>query len=397
MEWFDQNDLDRSIFDAGKKAWAQTADELGNPRFLLNDQRGWHTVSLVPKNQVWSYIYDHNYQGNPKGPTGFLRFGTYSEAQYFLVFDEAWTGEVRDTVLSYRRTCKECKEQPGRSQLSNLQLGPCERCNGQREWIYPRSTRRQTIPIRDLPRDWREMNTTFAPEVLWDRRVPSEVLIVAAQRGNVKDRVVAAMHPGTPESFLNETLATDTESEVRNAVALRAHQGLTPDTIKNLCRDESDQVRSTMARHRVRVIGESACRAFVEDSSVLVRTRLAANLDVPNDIKVALLPGAGGAECKSIREVLAGNPAINANEKLRFLTRDFEDLFSVMFYELLARPDLTPETIRAIREHTPTEGGRLLSIVDSYESKRPKSRIEDSGISAHEEEFFPEDFFDEDI
>jgi hypothetical protein len=79
------------------------------------------------------------------------------------------------------------------------------------------------------------------------------------------------------------------------------------------------------------------------------------------------------------------------NELLRFLTRDFEDLFSVMFYELLARPDLTPETIRAIREHTPTEGGRLLSIVDKYGSERQKTRITDSAISDTEVNNSPED------
>jgi len=391
MDWFDQNDLDRSIFDAGKNAWDRTADELGNPRFVLNGKRGWRTVSLVPKNQVWSYVYDHNYLGNPKGPTGFLRFGIFSEAQYFLVFDEAWNGEVRDVVLTYQRTCRNCSKRPERFPLENLQSDPCGHCKGQHEWNYPRSMRRHTIPLRDLPRNWREMNSTFAPDVLWDRRVPSEVLIAAAQRGNVKDRVVAALHPNTPEWFLNETLAMDTESEVRDAVALRSHRGLTEETIRNLCRDESEQVRSTMARHRAEVIGVNAFGEFVDDPSVKVRTKLAENSNVPDDVKTALLSGAGSEECKPIREALAGNLAINVNDLLRFLTRDFEDLFSVMFYELLARPDLTPETIRAIREHTPTEGGRLLSIVDKYESERQKTRITDSAISDTEVNNSPED------
>lgn len=391
MEWFDQNDLDRSIFDAGKKAWARTADELGNPRFVLNGELGWRTVSLVPRNQVWSYIYDLNYQGGPKGPTGFLRFGIFRDAQYFLVFDEAWTGELRDVVLTYQRSCDDCSKRRERSSLDNLESEACRRCQGQHEWNYPRSTRRHTNPLRDLPRNWREMNTTFAPDVLWDRRVPSEVLIAAAQRGNVKDRVVAATHPNTPEWFLNEILSMDTESEVRDAVAFRAHLGLTEETIRNLCRDESEQVRSTMARHRAGVIGVNAFGKFVDDPSAKVRAKLAENSNVPDDVKTALLSGAGSEECKPIREALAGNLAINANELLRFLTRDFEDLFPVMFYELLARPDLTPETIRAIREHTPTEGGRLLSIVDKYESERQKPRITDSALSNTEDKPSPED------
>lgn len=379
MEWHNQIDTDSLIFDAAKERWAKSAAELGNPRFIINDPRGWQAVSLVPQTRAWSYIFDENYSGDPKGATGFLTFGISRQAEYFLVFDEAWRGETRNVVLSYRRVCQ-CQRIPLRNTINESQPELCRNCGGEHEWTYPQGSSQRRLPPESWPSDWRSLSTTFSIEVLRDPDATDLVLTNAAQKGNVDDRLLVALHPNCPQDLLNGHLAIDSQAEVRAAVGFRAQRGVSQEVIAALCADGDGRVRAMMARHRPQVIGHNARAVFASDVSPLVRTNLALNSDVPDDVVMTMLQDSSSAECKNLREALVRHPAIDANANLGLLTRSFEDLFPNMFYELLARKDLTLETLAEIRSRIRPDDTRLRAIVDGYDTYTGKSRLRDSLI-----------------
>jgi len=383
MQWRNEKRLNYVEFTERKSIWDKTVKDQGSPVYVTNDRDGWRTISTTPNNQVWSYVFEANYLGNPKGPTGYLSFGIRRAAQYFLVFSEPWTGEVSDVILSYRKICTACSK-PHRWTSPNSPQ-PCETCGGEHEWNYPGDSRRRGVSEWRLPVKWRSMSTVYSKDVLLDPRAPSEVLIIAAQRGSVNDRVIVAAHPSCPLEFLNEVLARDSQEEVRVSVAMRAHQGLQPSVIRALCEDESEHVRSIMACHNPTVIGEGAILDFAHDRSVLVRTRLAESSFVTDEAVRILFRDAGAEECKPIREALAHHPSIDANTELPVLTRHFEDLFSLMFYELLSRPDLTDSTLDSLRAHTEL-GGHLYGWVNSYGTAPIHRRIIPSDIPGESDE-----------
>jgi hypothetical protein len=380
MEWQSQNNVYKTTFDIKKERWSTTANELGRPGFVLNDREGWRTVSIIPRDRVWSYVFDPHYLGDPKGPTGYLKFGIHRNAQHFLVFDLPWHGEVSDVVISYRRTCKQCSSRNQKFPLNDRQSENCQSCDGFHEWEYPLEKRAHHLPLRNMPESWQSLSPTFSTDVLRDPKTSGGTLVAAAQRGNMDDRIFVASHPKCPDFFLNENLASDPQFEVRRVVALRAHKGVNAEVVAALCRDESEEVRAVMACHRAEVVGTEAHVRFASDPSVLVRTKLALNFDVPNNIVLSLLAGSGSPECKSLREALAGHPAIDANANLVHLTRNFEDLFPTMFYELLARNDLSPETLSAIRSHISEEDFRLRGMVDDYGKREVRRRLLNSTI-----------------
>jgi hypothetical protein len=379
MNWQNENERYAHRFDAAKKRWSKSASEVGSPRFVINDSRGWQEVSLVPSNQVWSYVFEENFLGEPKGPTGFLTFGVKRSAQHFLVFDAAWNGDMDNVVLSYRRVC-DCRRNLERTRIGDPRPGQCRTCGNRVEWIYPAEKIH-----RSLPRGRQVLPTTFSLDVLYDPDATEVVLLNAAERGNVYDRQLVARHPNCPSTLLNDRLAADPQAKVREAVAFRSNNGVRREVIAALCEDVAEEIRATMARHSLQVIGQGARVMFASDASPLVRTAIALNSDVPDDMVVTMLQDSGSPECKSLREALSRHPAVDVNSNLNLLTRNFLDLFPNMFYELLSRGDLTPLTLTEIRNNISPEDTRLREKVNSYDASHPgKSRLADSLIENHQ-------------
>jgi hypothetical protein len=390
MNW--KTDMHRHFvrFAEEKISWDRSADELGHPKYVVNNLTGWRTVATIPDNQVWSYVFEQNYyQRDPKGQAGFLSFGINRAAEYFLVFDEPWSGGVSDVILSFRKTCRDCSS-PHRW-TSPDSPEPCSSCDGEHEIIYPGMSRQRGTSDWRLPTNLRSASTVYSKDVLLDLGTPSDLLITLAQRGNVNDRTLVAWHPSCSVEFLNDVLARDSQEEVRMGVARRAHKGLRPNLIRALCEDESENVRSIMASHNPVVVGEEVFGEFAYDRSVKVRTGLAQNSLVTDEAVRVLLRGAESEECKPIREALAHHPAIDANAELLFLTRNFEDLFSLMFYELLSRPDLTDSTLAALKAHTEPDG-HLSGWVDKYGTTPIARRIIPSDLGGEYDEY-PDRYF----
>jgi hypothetical protein len=376
--WQTECDNTANQFDEGKARWQRYVVEIGAPQFIINDDSGWAEVSRVPNNQVWSLITEDSYPGYAfKGSAELLRFGIERSARYFLVFDRAWQGPTANVVMSFTHRCTSCRPQPLAGRRNETRQVPaqrtCQRCQGQHRWTYRSAPAVRQRLSNNLPENWKNLTTKFSKYVLVDALTSEDALIHAATHGTMGDRVLVACNTACPAEFLNSVLAKDPDGDVRRAVAIRAHTNVTSETLAALCGDPDESVRASMALQRTAIVGTSSLQKFAQDVSATVRSNVVRNTDTPDDTVRALLESSGGVESKIVREALSRHLAIDPNKNLRFLTREFQDLFPNMIFGLLDRPDLTSHTIDEIRQHTETSV--LQKRLDAYQPGRQSGGV----------------------
>ncbi len=356
--WRNKEENRRRFYDELRK-WQRSAAAQEAPRYIVNDSAGWRQVAFIENRRVWSLVSETSYsiQGG-KFPAKILRFGIQPEAQYFLTFDREWDGATTDLVMDVTLKCFACRNQrppsnrvsPNRiNSLRNEEL--CRECHGERRWHYQSSTRRRGRVSSHLLAKSRRIDTVFSKHALLDSQVPPEALIHAATNGSQGDRMLVAFNHHCPVDFLEGVLAFDDDEHVRAAVASQAHR-VRREIVELLCDDRSATVRAAMAVHAGYAIPYELIAGLTRDSSPTVRAAAATNNWLPDHIARQMLDENLGEESKSVREVLASSYAIDVNSELRKLTRNFDDLFPLMFDKLLARDDLTEETLDEIAAHT---------------------------------------------